>query len=52
MTQYLNQVVVSRFNDYIGEEIATIFDLPMRYDALAGGLARLLQEDLPDSVCT
>lgn len=45
VTEYLNQVVVSRFNDYIGEEIATIFDLPARYDELAEGLARRLQED-------
>ncbi len=28
ISQYLNQVVVSRFNDYIGEQISTIFDLP------------------------
>ena len=43
--QYLNRVVVSRFNDYIGEKIASIFDLPARYDELAEGLARRVEKD-------
>lgn len=42
---YLNQVVVSRFNDYIGEKISTIFDLPAKYDELAKGLAQRIQQD-------
>ncbi len=42
---YLNRVVVSRFNDYIGEKIATIFDLPARYDELAKGLSQRVRED-------
>jgi len=41
----LNQVVVSRFNDYIGEKISTIFDLPAQYDELAKGLSEKIQED-------
>ncbi|MCA1784877.1 MAG: SPFH domain-containing protein [Desulfobacteraceae bacterium] len=45
VADYLNQVVVSRFNDHIGEEIATIFDLPARYDELSESLAARLKED-------
>jgi len=45
ISQYLNRVVVSRFNDYIGEKISTIFDLPAQYDDLAKGLAKRVQED-------
>ncbi|RLB98596.1 MAG: SPFH domain-containing protein, partial [Deltaproteobacteria bacterium] len=36
---YLNRVIVSRFNDYMGETIDTIFDLPARYDQLSEALA-------------
>ncbi len=43
--QYLNRVVVSRFNDYIGEKITTIFDLPAQYDELAQGLTQRVQKD-------
>ena len=43
--EYLNRVVVSRFNDYIGEKISTIFDLPAQYDDLARGLTRRVQKD-------
>ena len=43
--EYLNRVVVSRFNDLMGEEIDTIFNLPARYDALAGDLIKALEED-------
>lgn len=45
VSDYLNQVVVSRFNDYIGERISTIFDLPAQYDELSEGLAKRLKED-------
>ncbi len=42
---YLNQVIVSRFNDHIGENINTILDLPARYDELSEGLALALKAD-------
>ncbi len=42
---YLNQVIVSRFNDYIGENIDTILELPARYDELSEGLALKLKTD-------
>jgi len=45
ISQYLNRVIVSRFNDYIGEKISTIFDLPAQYDELAKGLSKRIQED-------
>ena len=43
--RYLNRVIVSRFNDYMGEAITTIFDLPSRYDELAKGLAERVKKD-------
>ena len=42
---YLNRVIVSRFNDYIGSHIKTILDLPSSYNELADGLAMTLKED-------
>ena len=43
--EYLNRVIVSRFNDFMGEQIDTIFNLPARYDELARGLVKALEED-------
>ena len=43
--EYLNRVIVSRFNDYMGETIDTILNLPSRYEELARGLVERLQED-------
>jgi membrane protease subunit (stomatin/prohibitin family) len=45
ISDYLNQVVVSKFNDYMGEKIKTIFELPAEYDELGKGLALKIQED-------
>jgi membrane protease subunit (stomatin/prohibitin family) len=45
ISDYLNQVVVSKFNDYMGEKIKTIFDLPAEYDELGKGLASKIQDD-------
>ena len=45
ISEYLNHVIVSRFNDFMGEKIDTIFDLPARYDELSGQLKTLLQGD-------
>lgn len=44
--QYLNRVIVSRFNDYLGENIDSILTLPGRYDELSQGLSQRLSEDL------
>jgi membrane protease subunit (stomatin/prohibitin family) len=43
--EYLNRVIVSRFNDFMGNHIDTIFNLPARYDELADGLIKTLEED-------
>ena len=42
---YLSQVIVSRFNDHLGEHLSSILDLPEHYDSLARGLEERLQED-------
>lgn len=43
--EYLNQVIVSRYNDYMGETIDSILNLPSKYDELAEGLAKRLHKD-------
>jgi len=43
--EYLNRVIVSRYNDYMGETIDSIINLPSKYDQLSEGLARRLHED-------
>jgi len=43
--EYLNRVIVSRLNDYLGEKLDTLLNLPARYDELSEGLARRLEED-------
>jgi membrane protease subunit (stomatin/prohibitin family) len=43
--EYLRRVIVSRFNDYLGEELDTLFNLPGRFDELADGLKKRLAQD-------
>ncbi len=43
--EYLNRVIVSRFNDYMGETIDSILNLPSKYDELSRGLSERLEED-------
>ncbi|UCE19182.1 MAG: SPFH domain-containing protein [Gemmatimonadota bacterium] len=43
--EYLKRVIVSRFNDHLGEELDNLFDLPGRYEELSEGLQKRLQED-------
>ncbi len=43
--EYLNRVIVSRFNDYMGEMIDSILSLPAQYDELSVGLVGRLKED-------
>ncbi|MCX7635275.1 MAG: SPFH domain-containing protein, partial [Syntrophales bacterium] len=45
VADYLNKVIVSRFNDYMGENIDTIFNLPARYNEISDGLGKFLEED-------
>ncbi len=43
--EYLNRVIVSRFNDYMGEKIDSILNLPSMYDEFALGLTNRLHQD-------
>ena len=43
--EYLNRVIVSRFNDYMGEKIDSILNLPSKYEELSQGLAERLTAD-------
>jgi membrane protease subunit (stomatin/prohibitin family) len=43
--EYLNRVIVSRYNDYMGETLDSILNLPAKYNELSEGLANRLQED-------
>ncbi len=43
--EYLNRVIVSRFNDYMGKTLDSILNLPAKYDELSEGLTRRLVED-------
>jgi membrane protease subunit (stomatin/prohibitin family) len=43
--EYLSRVIVSRFNDYLGDQLDTILNLPGRYDKLSEGLIERLQND-------
>jgi membrane protease subunit (stomatin/prohibitin family) len=45
LEEYLNRVIVSRFNDMMGETISSIFNLPGEYDELSEALKKRLQED-------
>ena len=43
--EYLSRVIVSRFNDFMGEAIDTVFNLPGRYEELSDGLKERLGND-------
>ncbi|MGW8160877.1 MAG: SPFH domain-containing protein [Desulfobulbales bacterium] len=43
--EYLKRIIVSRLNDYLGEELDTILNLPGRFDELATGLKKRLIKD-------
>jgi membrane protease subunit (stomatin/prohibitin family) len=42
---YLNRVIVSRFNDYMGQTLDSLLNLPAKYDELSAGLSKRLEED-------
>jgi membrane protease subunit (stomatin/prohibitin family) len=42
---YLRDIVVSRLNDLLGENLKTVFDLPAVYDELAAGVKARVAED-------
>jgi membrane protease subunit (stomatin/prohibitin family) len=43
--EYLRRVIISRLNDYLGEDLDTIFNLPGRFDNLATGVKQRLVND-------
>jgi len=43
--EYLNSVIVSHFNDFMGENIDTIFNLPARYQEMSEALRNLLKDE-------
>ena len=43
--EYLKRVIVSRLNDFLGEKLNTLFDLPGSFDELAAGLSKRLIKD-------
>ncbi len=42
---YLRDIIVSRLNDYLGEKLRTIFDLPEQYDEMGGEVQERLARD-------
>lgn len=42
---YLNQVIISRFNDHMGETLDSLLSLPSRYDTMSEGMMVRLRED-------
>ncbi len=43
--EYLSRVIVSRFNDFMGENLDTILNLPARYNEFSEDLKKLLQDE-------
>ncbi len=46
LESYCSQVIVSRLNDYLGEHLDTLLNLPQRYGEMAQGLSEILTRDL------
>ncbi len=42
---YLNRVIVSRFNDYMGETLHSVLNLPAKYDEFSTRLKKRLTDD-------
>lgn len=42
---YLRDIIVSRLNDYLGEKVRTIFDLPKQYDEMGQEVRERLDHD-------
>ena len=45
ISAYLKKVIVSRFNDYLGETLDTILNLPGKFEDLSQDLQKKLVED-------
>ena len=42
---YLRDIIISRLNDYLGEKLRTIFDLPKQYDEMGQEVSERLDHD-------
>jgi membrane protease subunit (stomatin/prohibitin family) len=42
---YLSQVIVSRFNDFLGTHLDTIMNLPGKYESISEALVKMVQDD-------
>ncbi len=45
IAEYLKRVIVSRFNDHLGEHLDSLLNLPGSYDELSAGLQKRLHSD-------
>jgi len=45
ISEYLKRVIISRFNDHLGENLDSILNLAGQYDELSDGLQKRLRED-------
>ena len=45
LEEFIGSIVVSRFNDHLGEHLDSIIDLPGRYDELSAGLLQRIAAD-------
>jgi membrane protease subunit (stomatin/prohibitin family) len=45
LEEFLARIIVSRFNDHLGENLDSIFKLPGKYDELSAGMIKRLEED-------
>jgi membrane protease subunit (stomatin/prohibitin family) len=43
--EFLSRVIISRFNDHLGENLDSLMNLPGRYEELSEGLMKRLEED-------
>jgi membrane protease subunit (stomatin/prohibitin family) len=43
--EYLKRVIISRFNDHLGENLDSLLNLPGQYDELSVGLQKRLEND-------
>ena len=48
IADYLKMVIVSRFNDYLGQTLDSIFNLPGKFDELSDALQQRLASDFTD----
>ncbi len=42
---YLGKVILSRFNDYLGDNLDSLVNLPGQYDSMSAGLTEVLEKD-------